>query len=122
MGVMKTIVQSQAASDQRQYKRAQVVLSGCLINEAETLDCAVIDLSITGARVCLDGTTEGKDVVKLRLARSTDLDVEVVWQDDGVWGLRFTDDPRDVANVLDGLLPEECLDVTKGPQTNLKEV
>lgn len=118
---MKTTVHTQEASDQRQYKRAQVVLSGCLINGAETLDCAVIDLSISGARVCLDGHPEGKDVIKLRLARSTDLDVEVVWQDEGVWGLRFTDDPRDVANVLDGLLPEECLDATKAAPV-LKEV
>ncbi|TQV83866.1 PilZ domain-containing protein [Denitrobaculum tricleocarpae] len=121
MNVMKTTVHSQDVAEQRQYKRAQVVLSGCLINEIETLDCAVIDLSITGARVCLDGAPEGKEVVKLRLARSTDLDVEVVWQEDGVWGLRFTDDPRDVANVLDGLLPEECLDATSVVR-NLKEV
>ncbi len=118
---MKSTVQSQDVTDQRQYKRAQVVLSGCLINEVETLDCAVIDLSITGARVCLDANLEGKEIVKLRLARSTDLDVEVVWQEDGVMGLSFTADPRDVANVLDGLLPEECLD-SSGGLKSLREV
>ena len=101
-------------ADQRHYKRAQVVLSGCLINEVETLDCAVIDLSINGARVCLDASTDGKDVVKLRLARSTDLDVKVIWQEDGMLGLQFIDDPRDVANILDGLLPEDCLDSSSG--------
>ncbi len=107
--------------DQRHYKRAQVVLSGCLINEVETLDCAVIDLSINGARVCLDDALDGKEVVKLRLARSTDLEVKVVWQEEGALGLQFTEDPRDVANILDGLLPEDCLDASSGLRL-LKEV
>jgi hypothetical protein len=109
-------------ADQRHYKRAQVVLSGCLIdNEVETLDCAVIDLSLNGARVCLDSSLEGKEIVLLRLARSTDLHVEVVWQDDTSLGLRFTDDPRDVATILDGLLPEDCLAPSSGLHV-LKEV
>lgn len=114
-------VHSLKTDDQRHYKRAKVVLSGCLINEVETLDCAVIDLSINGARVCLDEALDGKKVVKLRLARSTDLEVTVVWQEDGVLGLEFTEDPRDVANILDGLLPEDCLDASSGLRL-LKEV
>ena len=112
--VTKSKLHSLKTPDQRHYKRAQVVLSGCLINEVETLDCAVIDLSINGARVCLDEALDGKDVVKLRLARSTDLEVTVVWQEEGTLGLQFTEDPRDVANILDGLLPEDCLDASSG--------
>lgn len=121
LSVTESRVHSLKTEDQRHYKRAKVVLSGCLINEVETLDCAVIDLSINGARVCLDQGLEGKEVVKLRLARSTDLEVTVVWQEEGTLGLQFTEDPRDVANILDGLLPEDCLDASTGLRL-LKEV
>ncbi|WP_282607092.1 PilZ domain-containing protein [Pelagibius sp. Alg239-R121] len=114
LSLTNSTVHSLKTPDQRHYKRAQVVLSGCLINEIATLDCAVIDLSINGARVCLDDAPDDKQIIKLRLARSTDLNVEVVWQEDGILGLQFTDDPCDVANILDGLLPEDCLDSSSG--------
>ncbi len=101
--------------ERRAYRRALLMLSGCLNYGDQKADCVVLDLSVNGAKVRIDGAVvNGKKfdlslTQSLSIAASVDLPVEVVWQDDTVAGLRFLREPHDVARALEELLPEECL-------------
>ncbi len=101
--------------ERRSYKRAPGMLSGCLSygDDGRLADCAILDISATGAKVKFDKTSgdgEGINLTlgqRLKIAAVIDFPVEVVWQDGPVVGLRFLNDPYEVAGTLEELLPPE---------------
>ena len=103
--------------ERRSYKRAAGMLSGCLSygDDGRLADCAVLDISAGGAKVKFDeplGDAEGLNLSlgqRLKIAAAIDFPVEVVWQDGSVVGLRFLNDPYEVAGALEELLPPECV-------------
>ncbi len=103
--------------ERRSYKRAPGMLSGCLSygDDGRLADCVVLDISASGAKVKFDKTLGDGEGVNLRLgqrlkiAAAIDFPVEVVWQDGPVVGLRFLNDPYEVAGALEKLLPPECV-------------
>ncbi len=103
--------------ERRSYKRAPGMLSGCLSygDEGRLANCVLLDISATGAKVEFDETPGDGEGINLRLgqrlkiAAAIDFPVEVVWQDGPVVGLRFLNDPYEVAGALEGLLPPECV-------------
>ncbi len=104
-------------SERRAYKRAIKTLSGCLVygEDGKTVDCAVLDLSVGGAKIKVDQLPgDGEDFnlrlgQRLKIAAPVDLPVEIVWQDGAVAGVRFLKDHYEVARALEELLPVECL-------------
>ena len=78
-------------------------------------DCVILDISAGGAKVKFDkplGDAEGVNLSlgqRLKIAAAIDFPVEVVWQDGSVAGLRFLNDPYEVAGALEELLPPECV-------------
>ncbi len=103
--------------ERRSYKRALAILSGCLSygDDGRLADCAVLNISAGGAKVKFDkplGDAEGVNLSlgpRLKIAAAIDFPVEVVWQDGPVVGLRFLNDPYEVAGALEELLPPECV-------------
>ncbi len=103
--------------ERRSYKRALGMLSGCLSygDDGRLTDCVVLDISASGAKVKFDktpGDGEGVNLglgQRLKIAAAIDFPVEVVWQDGSVVGLRFLNDPYEVAGALEELLPLECV-------------
>ena len=103
--------------ERRSYKRALALLSGGLSfgDDGRLVDCAVLDISASGARVKLDKPLgDGEDVnlrleKRLKIAAPMDFSVEVAWQDGSIVGLRFLNDPCEVAVALEALLPPECV-------------
>jgi hypothetical protein len=101
--------------ERRSYQRAVKMLSGCLSygDDGRLADCVILDVSAGGARVKFDGPLgdrEGVDLKsgpRLRIAAAMDFPVEVAWQDGSVVGLRFLNDPYEVAGALEALLPAE---------------
>lgn len=96
-------------AERRAYTRALGLLSGCLVDGEHRVDCAVLDLSVSGAKVQLDKPIAAESATlrlasKLQLACATDLEVEVVWVSGTMAGLRFLGAPHDVANAFDALL------------------
>ncbi len=94
--------------ERRSYKRAPGMLAGCLIygDDGRLADCVLLNISAGGATVKLGktpGDGEGVNlrlVQRLKIAAAIDFPVEVVWQDRLVVGLRFLNDPYEVAGAL----------------------
>jgi hypothetical protein len=109
---------SEAGSERRAFHRALLETSGCLSDGIRKLDCIVLDLSLGGAMVKIDtsglgetGTSEdiGEElIVTLEIEALVLLSAEVVWRRGSVLGLKFLQDPDEVANGLEHLLPPEC--------------
>jgi len=101
-------------SERRIFTRATGLLSGCIVIGRVRIDCAVLDLSLQGAKIELDRLVTEDELpalkanLKLRLACPTDLSVEVVRHAGTQLGLRFLDPAYQVARVLESVLPEDC--------------
>ena len=96
--------------DRRTAKRGQGMLSACLIcgDDGQVADCVLLNISAIGAKV---SSSDGEHIdltsgQRLMIAPFIDFPVEVIWQDGPVVGLRFLNDPQEVAAVLKERLPE----------------
>ena len=69
--------------------------------------CAVVDLSLGGARLHFAEPVESGTKVRLILDRFGAFSAEVVWHRDRGIGLRFTDDPRRISDLIGARLPLE---------------
>ncbi len=69
----------------------------------------VLDLSVTGARLRLDGPVPNRGLVTLRARRFPPLTAQVVWRAGAEAGLRFLRPPAETAALFQGLLPDACL-------------
>ena len=115
---------SEAGAERRVFHRALLETSGWLSDGICKLDCIVLDLSLGGAMVKIDtsafsetGTSEdmGEELIlTLKIVAPVLLSAEVVWQRGSVLGLKFLQDPDEVANGLERLLPPECFKVLAG--------
>lgn len=97
--------------ERRRHKRTHVLLSGRLISGAGMAKGLITDLSVTGARVRLDGAASFRSAVTLRLAGLIDFHIKVVWNKGNFLGLKFREDPEEIARIFAGVLPEDCLAV-----------
>lgn len=61
--------------------------------EGRAVKARLLDLALTGARVACKADMRAGDAVTFRSARMGERPAEVVWADDGIVGLRFTDAP-----------------------------
>ena len=114
--------------DQRRYQRLETLLSACLVDTSMRHDCAVLDLSVTGARLQFDRPpevisqveqSEAEDAatrqVQLRLASKlsfaglVELPIEAVWHKDTVLGVRFLAEPSEIAKAFESVLPGDFL-------------
>lgn len=114
--------------DQRRYRRFETLLSACLVDTSMRHDCAVLDLSVTGARLQFDhkpdvvSQAEQSDSgsganrpVQLRLASKlsfaglVELPIEAVWHKDTVLGVRFLAEPSEIAKAFENVLPGNYL-------------
>ena len=114
--------------DQRRYRRLDTLLSACLVDSSMRHDCAVLDLSVSGARLQFDRPPEvvehkppgevsdssGRRIhlrlaSKLSFAGLVELPIEAVWHKDAVLGVRFLAEPTEIAKAFEGLLPGDCL-------------
>ena len=107
---MQKRAESRASSrDRRRHKRAHVLFNGRLISGDRSAQGVLLDVSAGGARIRLSEPLEAGSAITLRLARSLDFHVEVVWRNEQTIGLRFREKPARIAATLSGLLPRDCL-------------
>ncbi|MCZ4282839.1 PilZ domain-containing protein [Kiloniella laminariae] len=96
--------------DRRSFPRAEVVMAGSMKGSYDRRDCAVIDISLTGAKLELDKPLDSKSIQTIRFSQTTALNVSVAWHKGTSVGVTFTDDPHDIANALERLLPDSCFE------------
>jgi hypothetical protein len=94
-----------ARAERRQHKRKQVVWQGKIeTRDARILGCAVLNLSLGGAKLAVDGAFAAGDWVKLSINRIGMIEAEIVWHGGGHVGVRFLDDPARIAAIFGGAL------------------
>ena len=94
-----------AAAERRRHKRKPVVWQGKIeTHDARAVTCAVLNLSLGGAKLAVEGVFVAGDRVKLSINRIGALEVEIVWHDDGYLGVRFCDAPAQIAAIFGGAL------------------
>lgn len=91
----------------RKTVRKRVLWKARIDIAGKTHDCAVVDLSLGGARLHLAEPVANGTHVRLILDRFGAFRAEVVWQRDRGIGLRFIDDPQRIADLLGTRLPLE---------------
>ena len=89
----------------RRNVRKRVLWGAQLQISAARFDCIVVDLSLGGARLHFAERIEMGQEVALILDRIGSLRAEVVWQEERSIGVRFTDDPQRIAQLIGGRLP-----------------
>jgi len=89
----------------RSTVRKRVLWAAQLEVSSKRYDCIVVDLSLGGARLHFpEAISKGQKAV-LVLDRIGKLGGEVMWQQERSIGIRFTDDPQRVAQLIGGRLP-----------------
>lgn len=92
-------------AERRQHKRKQVVWQGKIeTRDARMFACAVLNLSLGGAKLAVDGALAAGDWIKLSINRIGMVEAEIVWLDDGHVGVRFVDAPARIAAIFAGAL------------------
>ena len=109
---------TEAGTERRVFHRALMEASGCLSDGTREQNCIVLDLSLEGVMVKLDtsdfeeaGASEDMAeelIVTLEIEAPVQLSAEVVWRRGSILGLKFRQNPAEVANDLAHLLPAEC--------------
>jgi len=75
-----------------------------VVTPEETVRCVVTDLSLTGARLQLVSQFYRLQEVRFELDGIAPLNAEVMWRTRSNVGIRFTDDPTYVTEIISPLL------------------
>jgi hypothetical protein len=108
---------SETRAERRALHRALLEISGRLSDGIRKLDCTVLDLSLGGAMVKINSSAFGETgaaedmgetlVLTLEFTVPALLPAAAVWRAGSVLGLKFLQDPEEVANSLQNLLSME---------------
>lgn len=97
--------------ERRRFIRAATVLKARLLTSGGTVEGTVLDASLNGVKIAVDGDLPVGSKVTLILAGSVHFGGEVVWRRGETLGLCFRDEPEKVAAIMAALLPQRCLQV-----------
>lgn len=90
--------------DRRRHARRAILESGLIYTAGACLDCQIVDVSLTGARVRPVGDIARIDGrCRFKLAGLGVFDAAVRWRSADAVGLEFLDRPQDVAARCDPL-------------------
>ena len=101
---------TKSGEERRVFPRAEVILIGRMKGDTLKKDCAVMDISLTGAKLELDEELNDRTIESVRFSQTSALNVSIAWQKGSSVGIHFTDDPHDIANILETLIPESCFE------------
>lgn len=92
--------------ERRQSVRKSVLWSGQVEADNHLVNCAVLDVSLQGARVRLDDDSAlPKGPLVIALSRFGTFQAEVVWTKNRMFGLRFLESIDRVADTIGRQLP-----------------
>ncbi len=93
-------------AERRKYPRTQVLWKGSLFRPGGAVECVVLNLSANGAKLRLDDPWECPSPITLRIPRFGEFRAEVAWRKDHLIGLKFLEDPKSVARLIEDALPQ----------------
>lgn len=89
----------------RRYLRRSVLWPGTLSCGQNRLDCTILNMSLSGAKIALGEARDCSGGVTLIGDRFESLAATVMWQRGRLIGLQFKQEPSEVARVIGDLLP-----------------
>ena len=92
--------------ERRRARRKRVLWTGQVEADNRLVNCAVVDVSLQGARVRMDDDSKlPKGPLAIALSRFGMFQAEVVWTKDRMSGLRFLESIDRVADTIGRQLP-----------------
>jgi hypothetical protein len=94
-------------AERRRWMRKRVLWTGQVEDTDHLINCAVLDVSLQGARVRLDDQGEAlpKGPLAIAVSQFGTFQAEVVWTRQGMSGLRFLESADRVADTIGRQLP-----------------
>lgn len=91
--------------EKRVCERFPILLKAMVSVDSELIECVIFDISSGGSKVQLKGTEvhlEGDQVkfIVLNIPGFGDFEGEIVWTDDEYIGIKFHDDHKTVAKLI----------------------
>ncbi len=93
----------------RRFKRTATIMAGKLLCSGNAVEGVVLDVSVNGVRIQAGDLVELRTPVTLVLAGSVHFGGQVVWRHGSVLGIRFSEQPEKVAEIMAALLPKDSL-------------
>ncbi len=91
--------------EQRHYPRSSVLWSGQISTGGRSADCRILNISARGVKIRLLEPFEPASVVSLRIDRFGVFPGDVLWRYEDFLGIRFRDDPGDIAEIFGDAAP-----------------
>lgn len=101
----KSVTGPQRPPERRRALRKRVLWSAQVESEERLINCAILDVSLQGARVRLDEGALPQGPMAIAVSRFGTFQAEVVWVQDQVAGLRFLESVERVADTIGRQLP-----------------
>lgn len=98
--------------DRRTYQRQAVIWDAALQMEGKRADCTVLNLSAGGAKVMIDRPEVTSKFVTLGIPQFGNFTGEVAWRHGHTIGIRFHEEPSQVAIALADALPKVAAKVS----------
>jgi PilZ domain-containing protein len=97
--------QPPSTPERRRALRKRVLWSGQVESNERLLKCAILDVSLQGARVQLAEGSLSQGPIAIAVSRFGTFQAEVVWERESMAGLRFLEPPGRVADTIGRQLP-----------------
>jgi hypothetical protein len=91
--------------EQRHYPRSSVLWSGQINTGGRSADCRILNISARGVKIRLLEPFEQASTVSLKIDRFGVFPGDVVWRYGDFLGIRFRDDPADIAEIFGAAAP-----------------
>ena len=94
--------------DRQKLPRHSTFCSGKLIFGGEEVDCAVLNVSVGGAKIRLDQPIETDAQVRVRIGRVGELTGRVAWRNGTTLGVEFLNELTELARIVEDVLSTEA--------------
>lgn len=104
--IVEDILSDDVSEDERRSAaRTSVLWSGKLLSAGQVMNCRVLNISAKGAQLRTEKPFECGLEVILSIDRYGEFSGKLVWQDGANLGIKFHDNPDNIARVLGEALP-----------------
>ncbi len=87
----------------REYERTEVLVKARIMDGGHWLDCTIVNISASGAKLRSSSNYYQGETVRLRIGNFGEFGGVVSWHNSQNVGIKFTHDPLEMADVLMGL-------------------
>ena len=94
--------------DRQRHSRHSTLCPGKLISGDEEVDCDVLNISVSGAKVRLAKPVETNAVVCVKIQRVGEFTGRVVWREGTTLGVEFQDELTEFARIIEDVLSAEA--------------